>query len=126
MTLVRLARIALAVALLFTVFVAVTLPFPPSGSHERMTWVIFGTVFVLEAVAMIMLSSKHVLPRVIVYALGVFGFAVAVSHLLLLARGETGGAPMRTVYFVITLSVALFVAGALTLVGHRRLSSASP
>lgn len=125
MTLVRLARVALALGILFTVLVALTLPFPPGTSHEQITWVIFGSVFVLESAAMIMLASGGTLPRVIVYVLGVFGLAVAVSHLLLLARGETGGAPMRTVYFVLALSIALFVAGALTFVDHRRARSAN-
>lgn len=119
---VRVARVALSLALLFTVLFMFTLPFPPGTSHERTTWMIFGTLFVLEAVAMLLLTSGHVLPRVILYVLGAFGLVAAVSHTVMLVHGEHAppDTPTRSAVFVIVMSTALFVAAVLTMIDRRK------
>jgi len=124
MTLVRLARVALAFALVLTIVFAASLPFPPMLPHERVSFGILASLFVVESVALALLVRRRALAQALVYLLGFFGVMGMVTHLSQLARGELGNAPVWSLVLVLLLSVFLVVAAGLTLVDERRWRSA--
>jgi len=120
MPLVRFARIALAIAIVFSLLFMTTLPFPPVSPHERMTYVIFGTLLLLEVLCIAMLASRRLLPQIVMYVLGTYGLLVFVSHSWMMAHGEFGEAPLKSLVFVLAQALALAVAAAMTLADTRR------
>jgi multisubunit Na+/H+ antiporter MnhG subunit len=120
MTNVRFARLALAIAVLFTLLFMWTLPFPPASQHERTTLTIFGTLFVLEAVSIALLATEHWSSRLLVYVLGVYGLAVVMSHGWMMARGQFGDTPLLSLTFALVQGCALAIAAGAVLFGARR------
>ena len=119
MPLIRIARAAIALALLINVVTAARL-LPPVTPHDRLTITVMSTLALLEAVAFAVVSSRRGSARALVYVLGAFGLVVSCMHVWMFVAGVPDNPPPSVLIPTLVQMLALASAAGLSLVAHRR------
>jgi hypothetical protein len=120
MSLLQWARLALGIGILATIAFAVQLPFPPATPHERTTAAIFGTLLVLQAIAVVALPTRRGSARALVYLLGAVGGGALILHAPQLTKSPSEGPPLSALVMLLLNGLALAIAAGCTLAEQRR------
>jgi len=83
----RLARIALGIALVLTALFVLSLPLPPHTTAERVTAVVLLCALLAEFVALIRLPRRTWVVRGLAYALGAYGAVSLGRWTILVVQG---------------------------------------
>jgi hypothetical protein len=121
--LIRIARIAIGLALVINV-VTIALLLPPVTPHDRLTIGVMGTLALVQAIAFAVVSSRRPSARALVIVLGAFGLVVFCMHVGMSIAGVPDNPPPRVLVPTLIQMLALATAGALALLWHRRTGAA--
>lgn len=105
----RFARFALSIALLLTLFFALSLPLPPHTMAERATEVVLLLALFAEIVALVRLPRRSAVTRGLTYLLGAYGAVILGRWALLLVQG-LGAVPAASALLACVQAVALIAA----------------
>ncbi|HET7584969.1 MAG TPA: hypothetical protein VFK13_08680 [Gemmatimonadaceae bacterium] len=106
---IRLARVAIGIALLLTALLALSLPLPPRLNAEWTALLLLLLMLVAECVVLVRLPRRSTLARGLAYALGAYGaLTLGRCGWLIVHRGTT--ATTVSALLVCVLALMLLVA----------------
>lgn len=119
----RLARVALGIALVLTALFTFSLPVPPRTVAERVAAVVLLCALLAELVAFVRLPRRTTVVRGLVYTLGAYGAVTLGRWALLLVQGSSTMSPASAL--LACMQAAALIAAAIAVIHDQAKATAA-